>query len=70
MKCKNGKNEVFLVAHAAMKSLYVDTGIYFYKVYNYHDSRACSCMRSEIPSRIEGMVWEWFWYGYGFGLAV
>jgi hypothetical protein len=35
-----------------------------YKVYNYHDSRACSYKRSGILSRLDGlvmgMVWEFF----------
>jgi hypothetical protein len=41
-KCENGKKEVSLVARAEMKSLLVGIGRYLCKVYNYHDSRACS----------------------------
>jgi hypothetical protein len=39
-----------------MKSLLVGTGRYLCKVYNYHDSRACSYKRSGILPRIVGMV--------------
>jgi hypothetical protein len=49
----------------------VGTGRYlFYKVYNYHDSRACYYKRSGILPTIEGMVMEWFWYGYGYGMVL
>jgi hypothetical protein len=47
-KCNHGKNEVSLVARAAMKSLLVGIGCYLCKVYNYHDSRACSYKWSGI----------------------
>jgi hypothetical protein len=70
MKCKNGKKEVFLVVGAVMKSLFVGIGRYLCKVYNYHNSRACSYKRSEILPRIEGMKLGMKWFGYGFGLAV
>jgi hypothetical protein len=49
-----------------MKSLRVGSRRYLYKVYNYHDSRACDYKRSGILPRIEGMVWEWdgwIWFG-------
>jgi hypothetical protein len=49
-----------------MKSLLVGTGRYLCKVYNYHDSRACSYKWSEILSRLDGLDVELF----GFGLAV
>jgi hypothetical protein len=39
---------------------------YICKVYNYHDSRACSYKRSGILSRLADLGVEW----YGFGLAV
>jgi hypothetical protein len=55
-KCKNPKNEVYLVAWLVMKSLLVGTGRYLCKVYNYHDSRACDYKRSEILSRLDGLV--------------
>jgi hypothetical protein len=42
-----------------MKSLFIGTWRYLYKVYNYHGSRACGYKRSVICPRIEGMVWEW-----------
>jgi hypothetical protein len=41
---------------------------YHYKVYNYHDSRACGYKRFGILSRLNGLVVEWF--GHGFDLAV
>jgi hypothetical protein len=44
----------------------MDTGCYLYKVYNYHDSRACGYKRSEILSKLVGLGVEWS----GFGLAV
>jgi hypothetical protein len=44
-----------------MKSLLMGTGHYLCKMYNYHDSRACSYKRSEILSRLDSMVWM----GYG-----
>jgi hypothetical protein len=49
-----------------MKSLLVGIGCYLYKVYNYHDSRACGNKWSGILSRLDGLGVEWF----GFGLAV
>jgi hypothetical protein len=49
----------FSIHRRVMKSLLVDTGHYFYKVYSYHDSRACDYKRSGIHPRIEGMVWKW-----------
>jgi hypothetical protein len=64
-KCKNGKKEASLVARLAMKSLLMCTGRYLCKVYNYHDSQACSYKQSGILPRIEGMIWEWD----GFGLV-
>jgi hypothetical protein len=39
-----------------MKALLVGTGRYLCKVYNYHDSQACSYKRSEILPGIVGMV--------------
>jgi hypothetical protein len=45
-----------------MKSLLVCTGRYLYKVYNYHDSRACGYMQSLILSRLDGFGVEWFWF--------
>jgi hypothetical protein len=45
-----------------MKSLLMSTWRYFYKVYNYYDSRTYSYKRSEILSRLDGL-------GYGFSLA-
>jgi hypothetical protein len=39
-----------------MKSLLVGTGRYLYKVYNYHDSQACSYKRSWILFRLVGIV--------------
>jgi hypothetical protein len=41
-----------------MKSLLVVHGTNIYKVYNYHDSRACGYKRSEILFRLDGMVWD------------
>jgi hypothetical protein len=38
-----------------MKSLLVGTGRYLYKVYNYHDSRACSYKRSGILFWLDGL---------------
>jgi hypothetical protein len=69
---KNDKKEVFLVAHIAMKSLYVGTGHYLYKIYNCHDSRACGYMWSAILTRIDGlgMVMAWYWIQIIFGVAV
>jgi hypothetical protein len=49
-----------------MKSLLVGTGRYLYKVYNYHDSRACGYKRFRILSRFDGLVWfGMVWMGYG-----
>jgi hypothetical protein len=47
-----------------MKSLLVGTGRYLCKVYNYHDSRACSYKRSGILFCLDGMVWD-SWNGFG-----
>jgi hypothetical protein len=46
----------------------VGTGHYIYKVYNYHDSQACSYKQSGILSRLDGfgMVLGMVWFGYGF----
>jgi hypothetical protein len=41
-----------------MKLLLMGTGRYLYKVYNYHDNRACGYKRSGILPRIVGMVWN------------
>jgi hypothetical protein len=54
-KCKNGKNEVPIVAQLAMKSLLVGTGHYLCKVYNYHNSRDCGYKRSGILFRLDGL---------------
>jgi hypothetical protein len=65
-KCKEWQREGSLVAQPAMKSLLVGTRSYLYKVYNYHDSRACGYKRYGILPRIEGMGWEWdgwIWFG-------
>jgi hypothetical protein len=48
-----------------MKSLLVGTGSYLFKMYNYHDSRACSYKWTRILSRVDGLGVEWF----GFGLC-
>jgi hypothetical protein len=39
------------------------TRLYLYKVYKYHDSRACSYKQSGILSRLVGLCMEWlgFW---------
>jgi hypothetical protein len=39
-----------------MKSVLVGTGRYLYKLYNYHDSRACDYKWYGILPRIEHMV--------------
>jgi hypothetical protein len=39
-----------------MKSLLMGIGHYLYKVYNYHDNRACGDKRSEILPRIVLMI--------------
>jgi hypothetical protein len=56
MKCKNGKTEVSLVTQLEMKSLLVGTRRYIFKVYNYHDSRACSYKRSKILFQLVNLV--------------
>jgi hypothetical protein len=38
-----------------MESLLVGTGLYLYKVYNYHDSQACGYKRSEILFWLDGL---------------
>jgi hypothetical protein len=38
-----------------MKSLFMDTVRYLYKVYNYHDSRACGYKRSVILFWLDGL---------------
>jgi hypothetical protein len=40
-----------------MKSVHVGIGHYLCKVYNYHNSRVYGYKRSEILSRLDGMVW-------------
>jgi hypothetical protein len=42
------------------------TGRYHCKVYNYHDTRACSYKRSGILSRLVGLCVEWssFWLSH------
>jgi hypothetical protein len=54
-KYKNDKKEASLVARAVMKSLLVGIVRYLYKVYNYHDSRACGYKRSEILFLLDGL---------------
>jgi hypothetical protein len=44
------------------------TGCYLYKVYNYHDSRACVYKQSGIHARIEGMELDVEWSGFGLAL--
>jgi hypothetical protein len=55
----------FSTRRKVMKSLLVGTGRYLCKVYNYHDSRACSYKRSGILSRLDGYLDE-----IGFGESV
>jgi hypothetical protein len=52
--CKEWRKRGSLVARPTMKSLCVGTGRYLYKVYNYHDSRACGYKRSGILPRLDG----------------
>jgi hypothetical protein len=49
-----------------MKSLLMGTRRYLYKVYNYHDSRACGYKRSGILFWLDGFGWEWGEIGQNF----
>jgi hypothetical protein len=51
-----------------MKSLLMGTRCYLYKVYNYHDSRACSYKRSGILPIIEGIGLDVELSGFGLGV--